>query len=53
MSNILDMNKEKVFPKEGELMDRLEDLIDEYAGELSLVSVVGILEMKKSALIIN
>ena len=47
MSNILDMNKEKTFPKEGELMERLTSLIDEYAGELSLVAVVGVLEMKK------
>ena len=51
--NILNMGKEKKFPKEGELMDRLELLIDEYAGELSLVAVIGILEMKKTALIVN
>jgi hypothetical protein len=41
------MGKEKTFPKEGELMERITALIDEYAGELSLVAVVGILEMKK------
>ena len=41
------MNKPKTFTKEGELMDRLTMLIDEYAGELSLVSVLGILQLKQ------
>tara|TARA_R110000772_G_scaffold26061_1_gene67486 strand:- start:2565 stop:2741 length:177 start_codon:yes stop_codon:yes gene_type:complete len=45
--NILNMNKPKTFTKEGELMDRLTALIDEYAGELSLVSVLGILQLKQ------
>ncbi len=45
--NIISLNKEKVFTKEGELMDRLSILIDEYAGELSMVAVIGILELKK------
>ena len=44
---ILNMNKPKTFTKEGELMDRLTMLIDEYAGELSLVSVLGILQLKQ------
>ena len=50
-SKVLDMNKPKTFNKEGELMDRLEILIDEYAGELSLVAVLGVLELKKHCMI--
>ena len=51
MSSIKHLNKEKKFSKEGELMDRLGILIAEYDGELSLVSVLGILELKKHCMI--
>jgi len=51
MDNIKSLNKKKVFSREGELMDRLEILIDEYAGELSLVAVLGVLELKKHCMI--
>jgi hypothetical protein len=53
MSNLIDLGKKKVFTKEGELMERLTALIDEYAGELSLVAVLGILELKKADMIKN
>ena len=49
--NVKSLNQEKTYPKSGELMARLSDLIDEYAGDLSLVSVIGILELKKQCLI--
>ena len=51
MSNVLELGKEKTFPIEAELMDKLSNLIDAYAGELSLVSVIGVLELKKQCLI--
>jgi hypothetical protein len=51
MKNVLDLGKDKTYPKEAELMGKLTELIDLYAGELSLVSVIGILELKKSALL--
>ena len=45
--DILKLDKPKVvdYPKEGELAQRITDLIDEYAGELSTVSVIGILTL--------
>ena len=53
MSNITSMGKEKTFSKEGELMSRLNTLIAEYDGELSFVSVLGVLELKKIELFNN
>lgn len=53
MSNILDLNKEKKYPKEAELMSKLTLLIDEYSGEISTVAVIGILDMKKQFIVIN
>ena len=46
MSNITELGKEKVFSQEQELSDRMNDLIAEYNGDLSLVSVMGILALK-------
>ena len=50
MNKTSDLGKEKIFPKEGELMERLTKLIDEYAGDLSLVAVLGVLHLKIIAL---
>ena len=49
--NVKSLNLPVNFPKEGELMERLSVLIDEYAGEISLVSVVGVLALKQNMLI--
>jgi len=46
MGNITELGKEKVFSQEQELSDRMNDLIAEYNGDLSLVSVMGILALK-------
>ena len=51
--NIKNLEIPAKFPKEGELMDRMTRLIDEYAGELSLVSVLGVLCLKQQELIHN
>jgi hypothetical protein len=53
MNNVKSINKEKVFSKEGELMNRISSLISEYDGELSLVSVLGILDLKKIELFVD
>jgi hypothetical protein len=53
MNNVTSMNKDKVFSKEGELMERLNILIAEYDGEVSFVSVLGILELKKIELFVS
>lgn len=53
MTNVTSMNKDKVFSKEGELMERLNVLIAEYDGELSFVSTLGILELKKIELFVS
>lgn len=49
MSDVKNFTKPKVvdFPKEDELHNRMLDLINEYVAELSLVAVVGILEVVK------
>lgn len=47
MSEIIDLKKEKVFPREGELYKRITEAIDDYAGELSLVAVLGVLDLAK------
>lgn len=46
MSNIKSLGQEKTFSQEQELSDRINDLIAEYNGELSLVSVMGVLMLK-------
>ncbi len=46
MDKIVNLGKEKTFSQEQELSDRINDLISEYNGELSLVSVMGILQLK-------
>ena len=46
MNNISNLGKEKTFSQEQELSDRINDLISEYNGDLSLVSVMGILALK-------
>lgn len=51
MSNVKDIGLEKRFPKEAELMERISEVISDYNGELSLVAVIGVLEMKKQTLI--
>ena len=53
MDNVKSLNKERVFSKEAELMNRLSGLISEYDGELSLVAVLGILDLKKVELYVN
>ena len=47
MNNTVNFPLEKKFSKEQELYSRLQDLVHEYDGELSLVSVVGIIELLK------
>lgn len=47
--NVEPFTKEPVshYPVLGELADRLDDLINEYAGEMPTMAVIGILEAKK------
>lgn len=47
MENVVSIGKEKVFAKEAELYKRIEAVIDDYAGELSLVAVLGVLDLAK------
>lgn len=47
MAEIVDLNKPKVFVREGELYDRITKLLDEYAGDLSVVAALGVLELAK------
>ena len=51
MNNVLQMNKEKQFKQEQELYSRIIDLIHEYDDEVSLVAVLGVLELAKTQII--
>ena len=46
MSNVTNLGTDLKFPKEGELASRLSKLIDEYAGEISMVGMLGILRLE-------
>jgi len=46
MVNVKSLGKEKTFSQEQELSDRINDLIHEYNGDLSVVSVMGVLALK-------
>jgi len=50
MSNISDLNLKKRYPVEAELYNKICDVIEEYSGRLSLMSVLGILELKQQSL---
>jgi hypothetical protein len=47
MTNIVELQIDKQFKREQELYSRIISLIHEYDGELSVVSVLGILELSK------
>ena len=51
MTNVIKLDKNKRFPKELELSIRLGKLVHEYDEELSLVAVLGILELAKNSII--
>ncbi len=47
MTNTVKFPAQPKFSKEQELYSRLHDLVHEYDGELSMVAVVGIVELLK------
>ena len=53
MAEIKQFTKEPVshYPKLAELSDRLDDLFNEYAGEIPTMAALGILETKKFTLL--
>ncbi|RFU89325.1 MULTISPECIES: hypothetical protein [Citrobacter] len=51
MANVVDLGKEKKFPITQELYERLESVIHDYDGEISLCEALGTLELLKSVLI--
>lgn len=55
ISNIEKFTKEPVshYPKLGELMGRLDSLLDEYAGEIPTMAAIGVLEAKKHIMIMQ
>lgn len=50
-SNVTPIPVEPKFPKEDELFQRLNAVVSDYSGELSLVATVGVLELLKLAII--
>ncbi|KAA0260068.1 hypothetical protein [Hafnia alvei] len=53
MTNVVDLGKEKKFPLTQELYERLESVIHDYDGEISLCEALGALELVKEKLIAN
>lgn len=53
MTNVVDLGKEKKFPITQELYERLESVIHDYDGEISLCEALGTLELVKEKLIAN
>lgn len=53
MTNVVDLGKEKKFPITQELYERLESVINDYDGEISLCEALGTLELVKENLIAN
>ncbi len=53
MAEIKEFNKKATcdFPKENELLQRMMKLVHEYDHEISIASVIGILELAKDNLI--
>jgi len=50
-NNVTPIPVEPKFPKEDELFQRLNAVVSDYSGELSLVATVGVLELLKLAII--
>ena len=53
MTNVVDLGKEKKFPITQELYERLESVMHDYDGEISLCEALGTLELVKEKLIAN
>ncbi|EJC0772349.1 hypothetical protein MX107_000247 [Escherichia coli] len=51
MSRVINLGKEKKFPMTQELYERLESVIHDYDGEISLCEAIGTLELLKQSLI--
>ncbi|HIA3159281.1 TPA: hypothetical protein ACWP39_000602 [Escherichia coli] len=51
MTSVVDLGKEKKFPITQELYERLEIVIHDYDGEISLREAIGTLELLKQSLI--
>ncbi len=51
MTSVVDLGKEKKFPITQELYERLESVIHDYDGEISLCEAIGTLELLKQSLI--
>ncbi|EAZ4735624.1 hypothetical protein OP554_004145 [Salmonella enterica] len=51
MISVINLGKEKKFPITQELYERLESVIHDYDGEISLCEAVGTLELLKQLLI--
>ncbi|EFI0845839.1 hypothetical protein BGC90_002579 [Escherichia coli] len=51
MSRVINLGKEKKFPITQELYERLESVIHDYDGEISLCEAIGALELLKQSLI--
>jgi len=51
MGDVVDLDRDKRFPKELELSIRLGELVHEYDNELSLVAVLGVIELAKLKII--
>lgn len=51
MSNVSSLGKEKKFPKNSEMLKRIQVVIDDYSDDIALVEVLGVLELIKIGMI--
>jgi hypothetical protein len=51
VSRVINLGKEKKFPITQELYERLESVIHDYDGEVSLCEAIGAIELLKQSLI--
>lgn len=51
MSNVSSLGKEKKFPKNSEMLNRIQVVIDDYSDDIALVEVLGVLELIKIGMI--
>ncbi len=48
MAEIINLNREKTYTSEAEMVNRIMEVIYDYRGEISFCSVIGALEMCKA-----
>jgi len=51
MKNVIDLGKEKIYQDNGDMVAELNEVVDKFAGKVSLLEAIGALELVKADLI--